>query len=296
MSASNLPTLSQDPAQLAADLDRFGYCLAEKLLSSDQVKEAERGLRLAAATRRQEQTPVEWSERDGDQWVLLLPVEDGMDHLIQNPLVLGLARHLFGARIHLSGFAAHVVHPGNQVMELHTDQWWLPQPAAPGEAAVKLGDIDRSQQIFGSPEPAKGPIQPAVAINVMWALSDFSAQSGGTRLVPGSHHSGRHPKEGERYEVVNAEVPAGGAVIWDTRTWHASGKNSSAAPRIGITTIYCAPQFRQMQNFALALKPKTVASLDEEMKSLLGFKLFSSYGATDDFTATFARPGYLRAD
>ncbi len=52
---------------------------------------------------------------------------------------LELARHLLGQRIHISGFSAHVVHPGNEVMELHTDQWWMPRPVEPGEDRPEAG-------------------------------------------------------------------------------------------------------------------------------------------------------------
>ena len=46
--------------------------------------------------------------------------------------------------------------------------------------------------------------------------------------------------------------------------------------------------FRQLRNFTLGLS----ASLSDEMRGLLGFRLWSSYGATDDYDVEFARPGY----
>lgn len=290
------PRLSTDPRRLESDLDRFGYCLVEGLLAGDELRTVRAKLDTVEAERREDARaePVDWERRDGDQWVLLLPSEDGLDRLLLDPLVLGLARHVIGERIHLSGFSSHIVHPGNQAMGLHTDQWWLPQPRLPGAEAVKAGNVTRATQPYGSPQPATHPIAPATAINVMWAITDFTAANGATRLVPGSHQSGRYPDPSATYETVDAEVPAGCAVAWDVRTWHASGSNGANAPRIGITTIYSAPQFRQLQNFPLALKPAAQAGLSDAMRELLGFKLWSSYGATDDFSATFARPGYER--
>ena len=236
-----------------------------------------------------------WSDRDGDQWLPLEVGEQGLDYLIGHPVALALAQHLLGERFHLSEFAAHIIHPGNRIMDLHTDQWWMPQSAVPGKPAIRPGDITREVQPYGRPAPAERPICPAVVLSFMWAISDFTAENGATRLVPGSHLSGLHPEPGCDYDEVTVEVPAGGAVIWDARTWHASGRNRSTAPRVGVQTSYCAVQFRQLRNFTLGLPPAVQSALSDEMRSLLGFRLWSSYGATDDYDVEFARPGYERA-
>lgn len=52
---------------------------------------------------------------------------------------------------------------------------------------------------------------------------------------------------------------------------------------------------RQLRNFTLGLPPDVRASLSDEMRSLLGFRLWESYGATDDYDVEFARPGYESA-
>ena len=236
-----------------------------------------------------------WSERSGDQWFPLKIGEHDLDYLIGNPIALAMARHLLGAHFHLSEFAAHIIQPGNRAMDLHTDQWWMPQPTTPGEPAIRPGDITREVQPHGRPVRAERPIGPAVVLSFMWAITEFTAANGATRLVPGSQLSGLHPDPACGYDEVGAEVPAGGAVIWDARTWHASGCNRSDTPRVGVQTSYCAVQFRQLRNFTLSLPPAVQASLTDEMRSLLGFRLWSSYGTTDDYDVEFARPGYDRA-
>jgi len=293
------PSPSHDLAVLRADLDRFGFALADQWLNASDVS------RVRDLVYRESQKHLappdrladieDWVIRGGDQWVLLMPGESGLDDLVAHPHALDLARHLLGQRIHISGFSAHVVHPGNQIMELHTDQWWMPRPVVPGEVAMKPGDVSRAVPCFGRPVAAEHAISPAVVINVMWALSDFTASSGCTRLVPGSHLSGVEPDPSQEWETVDAEVPAGGAVIWDARTWHASGANTGNAPRMGISATYCAHQFRQLQNHTAGIKPEAHAALSDEMRELLGFRLFSSYGATDDFESEFARPSYQRS-
>lgn len=294
----NQPFPTHELAVLRADLDRFGYALADQWLNASDVS------RVRDLVYRESQKHLappdrladieDWVIRGGDQWVLLMPGESGLDELVAHPHALDLARHLLGQRIHISGFSAHVVHPGNQIMDLHTDQWWMPRPVQPGEPALKPGDVSRAVPCFGQPVAAAHAINPAVVINVMWALSDFTASSGCTRLVPGSHLSGVEPDPSQEWETIDAEVPAGGAVIWDARTWHASGANTGNAPRMGISATYCAHQFRQLQNHTAGIKPEAHAALSDEMRELLGFRLFSSYGATDSFESEFARPSYLR--
>ena len=296
---TQLPSPTRDPDVLEADLDRHGYCIAEDALDAGLLARAREVVdersRAPRPTGRPATDVDEWAIREGDRWVLLIAGECGLDDLVAHPLALGLARHLLGRRVLLSGFTAHAVHPGNAAMALHTDQWWLPKPTLPGDDPFRPGDIARSVRCFGCPEPSRRPINPAVVVNAMWALTDFTAGNGCTRVVPGSHLSGVEPDPAAVWDTVDAEVPAGGAVVWDARTWHASGRNASDAARIGISATYCGAQFRQLQNHALALRPTAFAGLSDEMRELLGFRLFSSYGATDDDKAMYARPGYLRA-
>ncbi len=286
-----------DETGLRHDLDRFGYCLVRDALHDDALRQARDTIGRTAAhpadTQGRSPDVCEW-QLEGDQWVLLIAGECGLDHIATHPLALSLARHLLGERFLLSGYTAHIIHPGNAAMALHTDQWWLPRPSLPGEPPNRPGDIARSLRAFGPPAAAALPVNPAVVINVMWAVTEFTAANGCTRLVPGSHLSGREPDPAGAWETVDAEVPAGGAVIWDARTWHGSGSNTSRERRVGISITYCGPQFRQLQNHTLAIRPETWPLLDDTMRSLMGFRLFSSYGATVDDEAEFALPGYAR--
>ncbi|MDA0218421.1 MAG: phytanoyl-CoA dioxygenase family protein [Proteobacteria bacterium] len=294
--ADDLPRASRDPAVLVADLERWGYCLADGLLDRAALARTVAAVRATEARRAGPDAPTTYDGREGDQWLLLLAGEDGFEDLITNATALALVRHVLGQHVNLSGFSCHIVHPGNDVMGLHTDQWWLPPPVVPGAAAVRPGDITRGRQPYGAPEIATGPISPAVVVNVMWALSDFSENSGATRFVPGSHLSGHHPDPAIDWPTVSAELPAGGAVIWDARCWHASGANRGNGARMGITATFMGPQFRQQQNFPYALRPSAQAALSDELRSLLGFRVWNDYGASDDFAAEFARPGYARGD
>jgi len=64
----------------------------------------------------------------------------------------------------------------------------------------------------------------------------------------------------------------------DSRTWHSTGENRTDAPRIGLTTNFCAPQFRQQENFLLGTSPEVLAEASDELRALLGFRAWQGYG------------------
>ena len=126
-------------------------------------------------------------------------------------------------------------------------------------------------------------IAPAFVCNTMWMLDDFREDNGATIVVPGSHLFGRQPDPELDADAnwISAEAPAGSAVIFEGRTWHSTGANRSDQPRLGLTTNFCAPQFRQQENLQLGTDPRILASASEELLALLGFKPWYGYGSID---------------
>ena len=123
------------------------------------------------------------------------------------------------------------------------------------------------------------------------ALRRMILGDGATRLVPESHLSGKHPDPARLdYPEIQAEAPAGSAIIWEGRTWHGAGINRSRGPRIGVSAYFTGPQFRQMANWTYGAKPEAYADAPPELKDLLGFKVWGGYGATGDPDATVVEP------
>jgi ectoine hydroxylase-related dioxygenase (phytanoyl-CoA dioxygenase family) len=290
----DFPQASRDGARLTADLDRFGYCIIEDALPAKTV--AEIHVRLenqAAAETAQGHRKLDdlQSFGDGNQWVYML-INKGrvFRELMRQTIARDTVAHVLGTHYLLSNFAATITHPDNNQMGLHIDQWWLPVPRPSGEERVRTGDLTRSNIKTGVPERAESPINPPVVCNVLWMISDFTIENGATRVVPFSHLSGRQPDPSAPQETINVTGKAGTALVLEGRTWHAADINRSTAPRYGITTFYCGPQFRQMDNYTYGTKHEVIAELEPDLKQLLGFSPWGGYGATGEPRADI-RPG-----
>ena len=68
-------------------------------------------------------------------------------------------------------------------------------------------------------------------------------------------------------------------MIFEGRTWHSTGANRSDQARIGLTTNFCAPQFRQQENLQLGTSPEVLEEASEELLALIGFKAWYGYGS-----------------
>jgi ectoine hydroxylase-related dioxygenase (phytanoyl-CoA dioxygenase family) len=98
-------------------------------------------------------------------------------------------------------------------------------------------------------------------ISAMWALNDFTAENGATRVVPGSHK--RLPPASDAMdslsdEIVQAAMPRGSLLLYLGTTLHGGGANRSKAPRAGLINTYSLGWLRQEENQYLNV-PRDVA-------------------------------------
>ena len=290
------PQPRTDLPELIADIENSGYCIIADALDAAQVSALRRRLRAQADAERAAGLDHTYqADAEGDhinQWVYAL-INKGDEFLAlpMHPTVRGIAGHVLGKEHLLSSFDAHITYPSNKEMPLHTDQWWMPQPSMPGTAHIRVGDMGRQSAAMGSPERATTPITPPMVVNAMWMLSDFTAENGATRLMPGSHLSGMQPDPGQTYATATVEAPAGSVLIWEGRTWHAAGLNISNSARYGVVTLFSVPTVRQLTNFTYGLRPELKSEVSPEMLDLLGFRPWESYGMTSDPTADVAQSG-----
>ncbi len=292
-----LPSPTRDLARLTADMDAHGYCLVAEALAPAKVAAIRARLADQAAAERaqghQRFSQVQDSA-GANQWVnMLLNKGRAFQDLLFNPLIDGVVAHLLGPGSLLSDISAHITRPGNTLLGLHIDQWWLPPPVMPGQRHARPGAVTRENVRTGPPEVSKTPINPPAVVNAMWMMSDFTEANGATRIVPGSHMSGTQPDGNVPHPIATEAVTgvAGTCAIWEGRTWHSAGANESDEERFGVITYYGGPQYRSLQNHALGTRPEVLEGASPELLALLGFKIWNEYGKTGKVDSDYAHPG-----
>jgi hypothetical protein len=135
----------------------------------------------------------------------------------------------------------------------------------PGQAAQPL---HRDDTVFFWRHPTGGR---EGRVQVICALSDFTADNGGTLVIPGSHlwDDDRKP---EGAEAIPTVMKAGSALIFLGSTFHAGGANVTAGEyRTAVGLALDAAHVRQEENMYLSLPSDLVASYPEQIQRLLGW-------------------------
>lgn len=137
----------------------------------------------------------------------------------------------------------------------------------PGEIAQMIHADD---QLIPIPKP-----HVAIVCNTMWAFTDFTAENGATRIIPGSHLRDRSPKIGKEYESIPAVMKRGCVMVYHGSLWHGGGPNQTSERRIGVAMNYCAGYIRQQENQQLGLPPKLVKTFSRRLQELVGYGLYN---------------------
>lgn len=171
------------------------------------------------------------------------------------PKVLELAEALLDPGLLLSSLSAITLGPGQPAQPIHADSQLIPLPRP----------------------------HPAIAVNAMWALSDFTEANGATRVIPGSHRRDHAPDYRGRYESVAAEMPAGSVMLFDSQLWHGGGANTTRDKRWAIACYYCAGWIRQQENQQLGVPRDLARGFPRRLQELLGYSVYQGlYGHIDN--------------
>lgn len=275
---------SEPLASARQSLDDNGFCVVPGVLDAETIARIrERTLAQAEAEQALGLVPEDGPEGPNRRVFMLVNKGQVFRDLITHPTALALVEHLLGQSFLLSQFSANIARFGGVEQGLHCDDWWAPRPIRPGEAFTRVGDLQRY-----NPNPklsvTRGEVvTPPCVINIAWMISDFTAENGGTRLVPGSHLTGHTPDGSvpHKVESVGAEGKAGSILAFDGRTWHGTGRNLTSDPRIVLLMTFCGPQFRTQENFFLGLDPKVYETASDRLREILGFTIWNAYGRTE---------------
>jgi len=246
-----LPAPTRDRARARADLDTFGYCIVEGVLSTEQVRVLRE--RVAAQAEGEAAAGVASFDSKTNQRIWMLANKGRVFRdLVLHPFAQEMMGHLLGDDHLLSSATANIARPGGTAMYLHNDQLYVD---------------------FWTPKP--------VVANIAWMLDDFSDENGGTRLVPRSHLEPDWRKAAAQPSVAGAG-PAGSALVFDRRLVHGTGANRTKdRQRHAILTYYCRAFMRQQENFFLGLDPALQQPENETLLRRLGFSITYGLGRTE---------------
>jgi ectoine hydroxylase-related dioxygenase (phytanoyl-CoA dioxygenase family) len=163
--------------------------------------------------------------------------------------VLAVVGSALGPHVQVSIIQAIQILPGENAQGLHTDDGLFPLPRP----------------------------HPPVVCNTMWAIDDFTAANGATRLVPGSHRwtaaaaAAAAAADGTGVEI--AEMARGSVLVWLGNLVHEGGPNTTDRPRLGITMNYNQAWLRQQENQFLGIPSAVVAGFPERLQRLVGYDI-----------------------
>lgn len=164
-----------------------------------------------------------------------------------HPAVLPIVEGVLDRGCLVSSLSSIAIDPGETAQPIHADDQLLPLPK---------------------------PHVPIVC-NSMWALTDFTAANGATRLVPGSHRRDHSPEYGRDYGSVPAEMPRGSVLVWNGSLWHGGGANETARRRVGIAMNYCAGWIRQQENQQLGIPRAVARGFSPRLRELVGYGVYN---------------------
>jgi ectoine hydroxylase-related dioxygenase (phytanoyl-CoA dioxygenase family) len=111
-------------------------------------------------------------------------------------------------------------------------------------------------------------------ISAMWALDDFTAENGATRVALGSHklpvHAGYRLDDSVE-EIEQAIMPSGSVLLYLGTTLHGGGANRSDAPRAGLINTYALGWLRQEENQYLNVPREVAMTHSPVIQRLMGY-------------------------
>ena len=168
----------------------------------------------------------------------------GFDICFTHRRILAGICHVLGGNIKSFGVHGRAHPPGSEQQELHVD--YNGPPATPGNYSV---------------------------CNSVWMLSDFTVSTGATRLIPGTHLSGKVPNDALEDKAADHPLQrlllgrAGTVVVFNSHVWHGTTANRSAEKRNSLTSFFCRRDDPHMV-FSSALSSEARERLSESASAL----------------------------
>jgi ectoine hydroxylase-related dioxygenase (phytanoyl-CoA dioxygenase family) len=259
-SSAQIPVRSANdaPADLARSLDTAGCLVITDMADEARRQRVMRELKphMAATSVAKRDDVEDFYPGNTRRITALVARSETSRDLVQNQLINELCEHHLGQnceRHQLQVTAALEVGPGAREQILHREEDLYP--------------------FFEVPRPN-------LVLATMWAITDFTAENGGTLLVPGSHRWDADRVAGPD-EIVAAEMSAGSVLAWLGGTLHGAGANVTDNWRYGVILTYSVGWIRQEENQYLDIPPHVAGTLSPELLALTGHAMHGNIGFHD---------------
>jgi len=243
MPVEHLPS-SAAPEQIAEVIARDGCAVVDRVASPEQL--AKFASEVEPYERANAAGSDDFAGRRTKRTGALIARSATTRDFVTHPLVLGtIARvlgHATGHQLHLTQLIS--IGPGEPMQQIHRDQWAF--------------------DFF--PFPSGYEVQ----CNTIWAVTDFSAENGATRVIPGSHRYADKLKFVEE-QTEPAEMVAGSVLFYTGALYHGGGANRSQEIRRGLNLTYNLAWLRQEENQYLACPLEIARTLPEPLLRLMGY-------------------------
>jgi ectoine hydroxylase-related dioxygenase (phytanoyl-CoA dioxygenase family) len=238
---------SDTPAAICAEeIATVGYTVLRDVLAQDELAAARRSIDDIYAQQVAELGGEEALQEIDDADVARCPLcyDDFFVELAAHPSVMSVVRELLGPRVVLMSQNGII----NRSSGAHYQLTW---------------HRDLNYQHFVSSRP--------LAISALHCIDDFSADTGGTCVLPASHKVEAFPSPAvvERQEV-GVDAPAGSVIVFDAMLFHRAGRNRSGGVRRAVNHIYTLPLISQQISLPKALGGRF--SDDPRLSTLLGYE------------------------
>lgn len=113
--------------------------------------------------------------------------------------------------------------------------------------------------------------QPLMA-QILVMLDAFTEENGATYLLANSQHAPHQPDAPTFLrDAIRAIGPPGSLLIFDSRVWHAAGRNATGLHRRCLTITFTRAFFKPQFDYCRSLGYEYCATLPESLKQVLGF-------------------------
>jgi ectoine hydroxylase-related dioxygenase (phytanoyl-CoA dioxygenase family) len=226
-------------------LREYGCVVVERLAPVEQLDRIE--AELDAHIRATAPGADDFAGRNTRRTGSLLMRSPSFRDLAAHPVVLGALDRVLGD--HATSYQLHLtqvieIGPGEPAQLVHRDQWafdFFPFPAG-----------------F------------EVECHTMWAMTDFTEENGGTRLIPGSHRYDDKLQFTEA-DTEPAEMTKGSVLLYTGALYHGGGPNRSTAARNGVNVTYCVGWLRQEENQYLSVPADVARDLPDDLLRMIGY-------------------------